>query len=90
MVQKVVRHVVARVAKQATTVRQQRRMPVVPQDGMRDLPKWRRKHGEQRGWHNQPVPIHRKIVMDAVEEKMRRNADAVIGEVIVEMEQEAM
>jgi hypothetical protein len=78
VVEEVVRHVVASVAKNATAVRSRGRIPVPEDDGVREFPEGCGKHDEQRGWHDKPVLIHGEVMVDAVEEKMQGDTNAVV------------
>jgi hypothetical protein len=81
VVKEVVCHVIQGVTKHTASVRSCCRIPVVEEDSVRKLPEGRRERGKQRRWHDESVFVHRKVVVDAVEEEMKGNADAVVGEV---------
>jgi hypothetical protein len=78
VVEEVVRHVVASVAKDATTVRSCGRIPVPEDDSVRKFPEGCGEHDKQRGRHDKPVLIHREVMVDAVEEKMQGDTNAVV------------
>jgi hypothetical protein len=70
VVKEVVCHVVKGVAEHTASVRSCCCIPVVEEDSVRKLPERRRERGKQRRWHDESVFVHRKVVMDAVEEEM--------------------
>ena len=70
MVQEVVGHVVEGVPEDTTSVSSCRSIPIVEKNGVRKLPEWCCKRGEQRGRHDQSILVHGKIVVDAVEKKV--------------------
>jgi hypothetical protein len=78
MVEEIVRHVVAGIAKDATTVRSRSRVPVPEDDSMRKLPKGCSEQDKQRRRHDKSVLIHGKVVVDTVEEEMQRDANTVV------------
>jgi hypothetical protein len=80
VVQEVMGHVVAGVAKYAATVRSRGRIPVPEDECVCELPEGRGEQGEERRRHDKPVLVHGKIVMDAVEEEVEGDSDAVIRE----------
>jgi hypothetical protein len=82
--QEVVGHVIACVAKDATTISGQRGIPIPEYDGMCKLPEWRCKDDEKRRRHDKSVFIHWQVVVDAVEEEMQRDAHTVIWQVAVD------
>jgi len=45
---------------------------------------------EQSGWHNQAEPIHRKIMVNSVHQKMERQKDGLIREPLIDVEQKPM
>lgn len=62
----VVCEVIADVAKDTARIHCGCGIPVVEEDGMRQLPEWRGKDNEEGGWHDQPVLVHGEIVMNTV------------------------
>jgi hypothetical protein len=80
MVQEVVGAVVAYVSEDAAAVRYHSRMIVPKDDAVRDLPEWSRQDDEECGRHDKPVFIHGEIVVNAVEQEMRCDGEAVVGQ----------
>jgi hypothetical protein len=80
MMKKIVGQVVAYVSKD--TAREDRRcdVPVPVEDCVCKLPKWCRQHEEQRWWHDESEPVHRKIVMNAMKKKVECESNAVVRE----------
>jgi hypothetical protein len=74
------RHVIAGVSKYSTAICSQCRVPVPKDNGVCKFPERGRKCDEQCRRHNQPILIHGKIVVDAVEYEMQRNANSVVGQ----------
>lgn len=78
MVKEVVGHVIAGIAKNATTVSSRSRVPVPADDSVCKLPERCSQNNEQRGWHDQPVLIHWQVVVDAMKDEMESNPNPVI------------
>ena len=78
VVQEVMSQVVADVAKDASTEDRRCRVPTPEEDGVCQLPERDCKHPEQRRRHDQAKLVHREIMMNAVEYKVRRDADPVV------------
>jgi hypothetical protein len=74
-------HVVACVAKDATTVGSQSSIPVPEDDGVRELPERCCQNSEKCRRHDESVLVHGEVVMDTVEQKVEGNGGAVIGKV---------
>lgn len=74
-------HVVAGVAKDTTTVGSQSGIPVPEDDRVCELPERCRQDSEECRWHDEPVSVHGKVVVNAVEQEVEGDRDAVIGEV---------
>lgn len=70
VVEEVVGEIVECVAEDTAAVSCGRRVPVVKEDSVRKLPKRRRKRCEQCGRHNQPVFVHRQVVVNTMKEEM--------------------
>lgn len=66
VMEKVVGHVIERVAKNTTTISSGRSIPIVEEYGVRKFPEWCRKRGEQCRGHDEPVLVHGKVMVDAV------------------------
>lgn len=70
--------VVANVAENATAEHLHCCEPVVEEDSMSQLPERECKDDKQCGWHNQSVLVHRKVVVDTVEQEMKGQANAIV------------
>jgi hypothetical protein len=46
-----------------------------------EFPERRREDDEERRGHYEPVPVHRKVVVDAVKEEVQGDSEAVVGKV---------
>ncbi len=57
---------------------------------MRELRKGVRQDEEERRGHDEPELVHGEIVVDAVQQKVQRDRPVGVGEVVVEVEEEAM
>lgn len=71
-------HVVADVSKDATTVYQQCCVPIVEENGVGQLPEGCGQNHKQCRRHDEAVPVHREVMMNAVEQEVEGEADAVI------------
>lgn len=80
MMQEVVRHVVACIAKYAAAVGCRCRVPVPENDSMCKFPERCCQRNKKRRWHDKPVLVHGQIVMNAVQEEMECNANTIIGQ----------
>jgi hypothetical protein len=76
-------HVVTGVAKDTAGVGGQGGIPVPEDDCMGELPEWCCQCDEERGWHYESVLIHGEVVVDAVEEEVEGDADAIVWKVAV-------
>lgn len=81
VVKEVVGHVVEGVAKDTAAEGSRGGVPVVKQDGVGELPEGSGQDHEEGGWHDEAVLVHGQIVVDAVEEEVGSDADAVVREV---------
>lgn len=81
VVEEVVGHVVKGVAKDTTAEGGSGSVPVVKQDGVGKLPEGSGQDDKEGGRHDEAVPVHGQVVMNAVKEEVRGDADAVIREV---------
>jgi hypothetical protein len=88
VVKEVVRHVVAGVSKDTTAVSSRSRVPVPADDSVCELPERRSQDNKKCRRHDQPVLVHGKIVVNAVEKEMESEADAIIGQMPVEISAE--
>ena len=70
--------VVAHVAEDATAVDGDGGVPVVEEDGVCELVEGGGEDDKEGGRHDEAVPVHRKIVVDAVKEEVRCYADSVV------------
>ena len=86
MMKKVVRQVVADVPEDATGEDLDSGKFIVGEDDVGQFVKGDCENEEESGWHNQPIFVHGKVVMDAVEQEMCGNADPIVGEIVVEVE----
>lgn len=75
------RHVVARIAKDATTVGSHSSMPVPEDDGMGERPEWGCERDKQSGRHHETVLVHGEVVVDTVEEKVQGDSNTVVWQV---------
>lgn len=80
VMQEIVGKVVADVTEDAAAVHGRGGIPVVEEDGMGQLPERGREDHEEGRRHDETVPVHRKVVVDAVEEKVGGYAHTVIRE----------
>lgn len=83
VVQEVVRQVIADVAKDATTVDSGGGMPAVGEDGMGQLPKWSCKDNKESRGHDKSVFVHGQVMMNAMEQEVSGDTNAVIGKIAV-------
>ena len=74
-------HVIQRVTKHTTGVCSCCRIPVVEEDSVCKLPEGCCQRGKQCGWHDESVLVHGEVVVNAVEEEMKGEGDAVVGKV---------
>lgn len=58
VVKEIVGHVITGVSKDTSTVDSGCRIPVIEEDGMRQLPERGRQDNQKRGRHHEPIPIH--------------------------------
>lgn len=79
MVEEVVSQIVANVAENSATKDLHCREPIVEKYGMCQLPEWGGEYDEQRGWHDQSIFIHREIVVNAVKQEVKGQANAIVG-----------
>jgi hypothetical protein len=78
VMQEVVCQVVAYISKDTTTIHGSTHVPILPEDGVRQFPKRSGKSHEQCWRHNKPKPIHRKVMVNAVNEEVSRYEDSII------------
>lgn len=81
VMQEVVCHVVTRVTEHAAREYSHGNIPVPEEDGVCEFPEWRHQHQEERGWHDEPILVHRQIVVDTVQGEVQGNTDSVVREV---------
>lgn len=84
VVQEVVRHIVANVSENATTVDRGRGIPIIEEYGMGELPERCSEHNEERRRHDQSVFVHRKVVVDTVEKEMQCDSYPIVRKVAIE------
>ena len=70
--------VIADVAKDASTEYSYCCVPIVEKNCMGELVKRCRKGDEKGGWHHKAVLVHWEVMVDAVEEKVSRDSNAII------------
>jgi hypothetical protein len=87
VVKEVVCHIVAGVSEDTTTVGSQSGIPVPKDDSMCEFPERCCKDNEECRWHDEPVLVHGKVMVNPVKKKVEGNGDAVIRKVIIQMEQ---
>jgi hypothetical protein len=78
VVEEVVGHIIASVAKDAAAIRSQCRIPVPEDDGVGKFPERRGERGKKRRWHDKPVLVHREVMMNTVKEEMQGEANSVV------------
>ena len=66
VMQKVVCHVIADVAKDASAVCSYSCIPVVEEDCMREFPEGQGEDDEEGRWHDEAVAVHGEVVVNAV------------------------
>lgn len=81
VVKEVVGKVVADVSEDTSTVGCHSSIPVVEKDGMSNLPERSSQSGKESRRHNQTVSIHRKIMVNTMENEMQTDTYSVVGEV---------
>ena len=80
MVEEVMGQVIADVPKHATAEHLHSREPVVRKDCVGKFPEWSGQYEEKGGWHDESIAVHRKIVVDTVEEEVESQSDTVVRE----------
>ena len=90
MVQPVMRAIVADVAKNAAREDGDGGIPVVPEHCVCKLVERGGEHEEQSWRHDKSVFVHRQIMVDAVEDKMKGQENWMIRQNFVDVEQEAV
>ena len=85
MMKEIVCQVITYVAKDTTTKDRCRSIPVVEEDSVSQLPERNSQHYEKCWWHYKPVFIHWQVVMNTVEEKVSRDANAVVRQVAADV-----
>lgn len=83
-------HIIADITENSSTKYGCRCIPIVEEHSMRQLPEWRRKYNEQCWWHDKAIAIHGKVVVNAMEEEVQRDTNAIVWEMVVKMEEAAM
>lgn len=81
VVKEVVCKIVTDISKDTSAVGCYCSIPVVAEDAMSYPPKRSSQKSEESGWHNKTVPIHRKIMVDTVEDEMQSDSYTVIGQI---------
>lgn len=81
VVEEEVGHVVEGVAEDTAAEGSSGGEPVEEEDGVGELPEGSGQDDEEGGRHDEAVLVHGQVVVDAVEEEVGGDADAVVGEV---------
>ncbi|KAL2273974.1 hypothetical protein FJTKL_03761 [Diaporthe vaccinii] len=81
VMQEVVCHVVARVAEHAAREHSHGNEPVPVEEEVCQFPEWRNQHQKERGRHDEPVLVHRQVVVDTVQGEMQCDTDSVVRKV---------
>lgn len=84
------RQIIADIPKDTAAEDRRRSLPRVAEQGMGELPERGGQDDKQGRWHDEAVFIHREVVVDAVEEEVEGDADAVVREVVVNVEEAAV
>lgn len=90
MVKEVVCKIVADISKNTSTVGSSSSIPVVEEDAVGNLPERSGQCSEECRRHDKTVLVHGEVMVDTVENKVKRNSDTVIGQIIVKVEQNAV
>lgn len=77
--QKVVRQVIADVAKNSATKYSYCSVPIVEENCMCELVERCCESNKEGRWHNEPVFVHWEIMVDAVKEEVCCDANSIIG-----------
>lgn len=78
MMEEVVGQVIADVAKDPSTEYSYCCVPIVEEHCMRELVERCRKGNEESRRHNEAVLVHRKVMVDAVEEEVGCDTDTIV------------
>jgi hypothetical protein len=81
VVKEVMRKIVADISEDTSTVGCYCSIPVVEKNGMSQLPERSSQSSEESGRHNKTVPVHGKIMVDTVKDKMKTDSYSIIGQV---------
>jgi len=81
MMQEVVGQVVANIAEEPPTEHRRGRVPVVEEDCVCQVPERKREYSKQSWRHDEPVFVHRQVVVNAVKEEMERDSGPVVREI---------
>lgn len=81
------RAVVANVAENTTAVDGDGGVPVVKEDGVGEFPERRGEDQEQSRRHDEAQAVHGEVVVDAMEEEVQGDGGAVVGQVVVDVEE---
>lgn len=84
VVQEVMCEVVDDVARDSTAEDGSSHVPV-PEQRMCKLPERQSKHDEKCRWHNQAISVHRQVVVNAVQEEMGSESEAVVRQIAGKM-----
>ena len=74
-------HIVTDITKDTTTENRQSSIPVVEEHGVGQLPERGGEDNKQSRWHDQPILVHRQIMMDSMEQEVESETDSVIRKI---------
>lgn len=80
MMEEIMGQIVADVPKDTAAVYQQRRVPIVKEDRMSQLPERRRQHDKQSRGHHESIPVHRQVMMDPVKQEVETESNSIVRE----------
>lgn len=90
VVEEVVSKIIADIPENATTKYSSRCTPVIEEHSVCQLPERRRKDYKEGRRHDKPIPVHRQVVVNTVQEEVRSECNTVVGKIVVQVKQTAM
>jgi len=87
VVEEIMRHVVADVAENTTTVHSRGSVPIIEEDGVGEVPEWRSENHEQRRRHDQAQSVHGKVMVDTVEQEVQRDSHTIVRKMVIKVEE---
>ena len=81
----IVGQVIADISEDAATINSGCYVPAVVEDGVGEFPKRRSQSYKQCRRHDEPVFIHRKIVVNTMKEKMQRDTHTIVRQITVQV-----